>query len=362
MTQGKARELSLGTFDRLELVDAIATAADLRARAKRGEALDSVVGNQTGVQTPKDRFRDVAEQLQDALKPGWKEGKHADDWLNSLKTHVYPMLGDRAVADITTEDVLTVLRPLWAKKHETATRVRQRIEAVLAAARARGLRSGENPAAWRGNLDLLLPSISKRKRVQHHAAMDWRDVPAFMAELRRREHVSSWTLQLTILTAARTGEVIGARWPEFSLDAALWVIPATRMKAQREHRVPLPAPAVDVLRKIPRMDGSDVVFWGGRLRKPRDGIAAGAVGPISNLAMLELLRGMRPSLTVHGFRSAFRDWAAEATSFPAEVVEMALAHTIQNQVEAAYRRGDLLEKRRELMQAWGDYLGTNAAG
>lgn len=242
--------------------------------------------------------------------------------------------------------MLAALTPIWSDKHETATRVRQRIEAVLSAAKARGLRFGENPAAWRGHLDALLPTISKRKRVEHHAAMPWQDVPAFMAELRSRQSMSGWALQFTILTACRTGEVIGARWGEIDLERALWVVPAARMKAHVEHRVPLAEPALALLRELPRMDGSDAVFWGSR--RPT----------ISNMAMLELLRGMRPGLTVHGFRSAFRDWAAEATNFPAEVVEMALAHTIPNQVEAAYRRGDLLDKRRELMQAWAAYLSA----
>jgi integrase len=248
------------------------------------------------------------------------------------------------VGDVTTDDVLAALNPIWRTKTETATRVRQRIEAVLSAAKARGLRTGENPAAWRGHLDALLPTISKRKRVEHHPAMDWADVPAFMAELQRRSNMSAWALQFTILTACRTGELIGAQWSEIDLARGLWVIPASRMKAHVEHRVPLSRQALALLGTMPRTDGNDAVFWGAR--KPT----------ISNMAMLQLLRGMRPGLTVHGFRSSFRDWAAENTTFPAEVVEMALAHTVQNQVEAAYRRGDLLDKRRALMQGWADYL------
>lgn len=239
--------------------------------------------------------------------------------------------------------MLEVLSPIWKDKHETATRVRGRIEAVLSAAKARGLRSGENPALWRGNLDQVLPQISKRRRVQHHAALPWQEAPDFMAELRERQSISSFALQFTILTATRTGESIGTLWSEIQLDEGIWTIPAKRMKAGREHRVPLSPPAVQLLRDLPRMEGSEVVFWGHR--KPH----------LSNMAMLELLRGMRPGLTVHGFRSTFRDWAAESTNFPPDVVEMALAHTIQNQVEAAYRRGDLLAKRAELMQAWAAF-------
>ena len=352
--RGAERSISFGLYETLPLADATLNAAELRMQIKRGDfsAFDSVNGNETEVPEPKvETFRDVAEALCESLRAGWKGengGKHGDDWISSLRTYAFPKFGDKAVVDVTTDDVLAALSPIWSVKTETATRVRQRIEAVLAAAKARGLRAGENPAAWRGHLDALLPTISKRRRVEHHAAMVWRDVPAFMSELRERSNMSAWALQLTILTACRTSEVIGARWPEFDLDAALWAVPAVRMKAHSEHRVPLPRQAVTLLEAIPRTEGSDAVFWGRS--------KAGQGGTISQWAMLMLLRGMRPGLTVHGFRSSFRDWAAENTSFNSEVVEMALAHTIGNQVEAAYRRGDLLEKRRELMQKWADYM------
>jgi len=356
---GKAHEYSMGAFGDLTLADAVAKVSDLRARVRRGEelpAFNSRRRNETRVPTPNkriERFRDVAEALCESLRAGWKGvngGKHGDDWIASLRTYAYPHFGDKPVAEVVTDDVLAALNPIWRTKTETASRVRQRIEAVLSAAKARGLRSGENPAAWRGHLDAVLPTISKRKRVAHHAAMAWQDLPAFMAELRRRSSMSAWALRFTILTACRTGEVIGALWSEIDPQAAIWTIPAVRMKAHREHRVPLSMQTLALLRDLPRMDGNDAVFWGAR--KPT----------ISNMAMLELLRGMRPGLTVHGFRSSFRDWAAEATSYPAEVVEMALAHTIQNQVEAAYRRGDLLDKRRGLMQAWAEYLSEIKVG
>ena len=344
MEQGRAHEFSLGPVADLPLVDAVARVADLRARLRRGEDIKPLLNSRSTNRVRKMTFSQVAEDLRESLRAGWKNPKHGDDWRNSLAMYAFPVFGDKAVAEVTTEDVLAALRPLWSDKHETATRVRQRIEAVLSAAKARGLRSGENPAAWRGHLDALLPTISKLRRVEHHAAMPWQDVHAFMAELRQRSSMSAWALQFTVLTACRTGEVIGAQWSEIDLDAAIWTIPAVRMKAHREHRVPLSDAAVALLRSMPRMEDNEAVFWGAR--KPM----------ISNMAMLELLRGMRPGLTVHGFRSAFRDWAAEATGFPAEVVEMALAHTIQNQVEAAYRRGDLLDKRRELMRKWADYI------
>ncbi|CQR44418.1 Integrase family protein [Thiomonas sp. CB3] len=354
---GKAHEPSIGPVSTLTLADAVALVADLRAKLKRGEPLpvfNSQSRNQTTVPAPKvETFRDVAEALCESLRGGWKGeggGKHGDDWISSLRTYAYPCFGDKPVAEVTTDDVLAALSPIWRTKTETATRVRQRIEAVLSAARARGLRAGENPAAWRGHLDALLPTISKKRRVEHHPAMPWADVPAFMAELRQRSNMSAWALQLTILTACRTSEVIGAQWGEFDLSAGLWVVPAERMKAQRVHRVPLSSQALDLLRAMARVERGDAVFWGRS--------KAGQGGTISQWAMLMLLRGMRPGLTVHGFRSSFRDWAAECTSYPAEVVEMALGHTIQNQVEAAYRRGDLLDKRRELMQAWADYLDS----
>jgi integrase len=348
---GKAHEYSMGAFGDLTLADAVAKVSDLRARVKRGEelpAFNSRRRNETAVPTKRiESFRDVAEALCESLRAGWKGvngGKHGDDWINSLRTYAFPVFGDKPVGDVSTDDVLAALNPIWRTKTETATRVRQRIEAVLSAAKARGLRTGENPAAWRGHLDTLLPMISKRRRVEHHPAMPRADLPAFMADLQRRSNMSAWALQFTILTACRTGEVIGAQWSEIDLARDLWVIPASRMKAHVEHRVPLSRQALALLGTMPRNDGNDAVFWGAR--KPT----------ISNMAMLQRLRGMRPGLTVHGFRSSFRDWAAENTTFPAEVVEMALAHTVQNQVEAAYRRGDLLDKRRELMQAWADYL------
>ena len=347
MVDGRASEVSLGSQADLTLADVVAKVADLRAKVKRGEPVE-VRPREGVIKPPVETFAAVALQLWESMRPGWKNPKHADQWINTLRTYAFPKFGSRPVAAVDTDAVLAALSPIWQSKHETATRLRQRIEAVLSAAKARGLRSGENPAAWRDHLDALLPTISKKRRVKHFEAMDWRAVPAFMTELRQRSSMSAWALQFTVLTAMRTGTVIGTRWAEIDLARGLWVIPAARMKTQVEHRVPLPRQAVALLSALPRQDGSDHVFWGAR--KPT----------ISNMAMLELLRGMCPGLTVHGFRSSFSDWAAESTHFPAQVVEMALAHTIGNAVEAAYRRGDLFDKRRELMQAWGDYLDASA--
>ena len=348
MVAGKASEQSLGPVGALTLADAVAKAAEVRAKIRRGEDF-ALRPSPTVLQTPSDTFEEVALQLWESMKPGWKNPKHADQWINTLRTYAFPRFGRKAVSEIGTDDVLAALTPIWLTKHETATRLRQRIEAVLSAAKARGLRAGENPAAWRGHLNALLPTISKKRRVKHFEAMDWWKVPAFMAELRERANMSSWALQFTILTTLRTGTVIGTPWSEIDLARRLWIIPAERMKAQEEHRVPLPRQAVELLQALLRLEGSNMVFWGAR--KPT----------ISNMAMLELLRGMRHGLTVHGFRSSFRDWAAEITNFPSEAVEMALAHTIANDVEAAYRRGDLIGKRRELMQAWADYLDPQTA-
>ncbi len=359
---GKPLERSLGSQRVVPLVDAVAKVADIRARLQRGEHIDQILLKPSNAanEKPVDRFRDVAEKLWESLKPGWKNSKHADQWIKTLQTYVYPKLGDCPVGEITTQDVFDVLTDsnLWSEKHETATRIRQRIEAVLSAAKARGLRSGENAATWTDNLELLLPTIPKRKRVVHHAALPWRDVPALMVELRQRQTMSSWALQFTILTVLRTGTVIGARWREFHLDThpPQWIIPKERMKTGLQFHVPLPPQAIDLLRALPRMGTSDVVFWGGPTRKERPGVPRGTIGPLSNMAMLNLMRDLRKGMTVHGLRSSFRDWAADTSTHSSEVIEMAMAHAIKSDVEAAYRRSDLFDRRRTLMQEWANYL------
>jgi integrase len=245
---------------------------------------------------------------------------------------------------VDTGLVLRALEPIWTTKPETAGRVRGRIEAVLDWAKARGYREGENPARWRGHLDKLLPNRRKVRAVKNHPAMPYVELPEFIGELRSRDRISAKALEFTILCAARTGETVGARWTEIDLDAAVWIVPAGRMKAGKEHRVPLAPRAVELLAALPRE--GEFVFIGGRAGRP-----------LSNMAMLELIRGMRPGAgyVPHGFRSTFRDWAAECTGYASEVVEMALAHAIESRVEAAYRRGDLFDKRRRLMTEWADY-------
>jgi integrase len=340
----KSSEMSLGTFSMLTLAEAKHKASDLRLSLKR-DGIDPLQAKRISEQMEKGKkFREVAEALIEDKRHAWKNAKHAGQWVATLNTYAYPIIGDLDVATIDTEHVLSILKPIWTEKHETATRLRQRVEAVMDAATARKLRSGENPARWKGHLDKLLSTIPKIQRVKHHPAMLWQGLPAFMDELRQRDNISARALGLAILSATRTSEVTGAQWNEFDLDGATWIIPKNRMKAKREHRVALSSQAVDLLRSLPRVKDEQWVFPGARVGRP-----------LSNMAMLELLRGMRPGLTVHGFRSTFRDWVGEATSFSPELAEHALAHVVGNQTEAAYRRGDALERRRELMQAWAGF-------
>ena len=349
----KTTEMSLGRFDDMTLAEATAAALAHRSAIKAGGDPLEVKHRKEERKVGAHTFEAVALALIESKRAGWKNAKHASQWENTLATYAYPIIGARDVADIDTAAVLEVLTPIWKDKHETATRLRQRIEIVLNAAKVRGLRSGENPAAWKGHLDNVLAAIPKKARTRHHPAMAWADLPAFMIELRARSSASARALEFTILTACRTGEVIGARWPEIDLDGATWTIPKGRMKAKTEHRVALSPAAVALLRALPRHDDTDMVFFTLKADKPR---------ALSNMAMLELLRGMRaeddPVPTVHGFRSTFRDWAGETTAHPREVVEHALAHQLADQAEAAYARGTLLERRRRLMADWADYCAS----
>ncbi len=296
-------------------------------------------------------FRDCAERYVAAHRAGWRNDKHADQWTNTLETYAGPGMGDLPVVQVDTALVLKVLEPIWAKKPETASRLRGRIESVLDWARVRGYRSGENPARWRGHLDKLRPALKKKDRVRHHPALPYDDLGAFVAHVRAEEGTAPRALELTILTAARTNEVIGARPSEFDLAKATWTIPAERMKARREHRVPLAPRAVELVRAQLK-HGGEYVFPGQKKETS-----------LSNMAMLALLKRMgRDALTVHGFRSSFRDWASEQTNFPREVCEMALAHTIGDKTEAAYRRGELFEKRRRLMLEWARYCDRTTKG
>jgi integrase len=335
---GKRREMGLGSLRDVPLAKARDRAAD--ARQKLTDGLDPIATrHKPRVMT----FAEAADALIESMASSWRNEKHRAQWKMTLTVYCEP-LRSRSVAEIGTEDVLKVLQPLWRTKPETASRLRGRIERVFDFARARGQRSGENPARWRGHLDAILPKRAKLTR-GHHKAMPFDEVPAFMAALREREGVAPRALEFAILTAARSGEVLGARWDEVDLEAGVWTVPATRMKAGREHRVPLSAPAVEILRQMEHKRLGEYVFPGMKSGRP-----------LSVMALEMVLRRMKVDVTVHGFRSAFRDWAGERTHFPREVAQAALAHLVGDVVERAYRRGDALEKRRKLMDAWVGFL------
>jgi integrase len=348
---GSARQMGLGATHTVSLAD-----PRERARKCRLLVLDGIDPiEQRNAERMQQRvhtaryvtFRECADRYMAAHKGTWRNDKHREQWQSTLATYVFPTLGELPMPAIDTVLVLKCLEPIWNSKPETASRIRGRIETVLDWATARGLRQGDNPARWRGHLDKLLPPRSRVRAVQHHPALPYADIPAFMSQLRAREGISARALEFTILTRARTGETIGARWPEFDLAARVWVVPAERMKAKREHRVPLSDRGIAILAALPNEGCNPFVFLGARAGKP-----------LSNMAMLELLRGIRPGYVPHGFRSTFRDWAAERTNFQNHVVEAALAHVISDKVEAAYRRGDLFNKRRKLMDAWSAYCAS----
>jgi integrase len=292
-------------------------------------------------------FAEATRECFDAHERKWRNPKHRQQFLSTMETYVLPNIGRLPVADIDQGLVLKCIEPIWLVKTETADRVRGRIEKILDYAAVRGYRCGENPARWRGHLEHVLPPRSKVQKTKHHAALPYAELPAFLMTLDELQGVAAKALQYAILTAARTGEVIGAAWEEIDLTAAVWTVPAVRMKAGKEHRVPLNDRALEILRTLPREDGNKFVFIGARGQG------------LSNMAMIAVLKRLgRDDITVHGFRSTFRDWAAERTQHPNDVVEMALAHVIGNKVEAAYRRGDLFLKRSLLMAEWARYCGT----
>lgn len=359
MLHGRARVMGLGPLHIISLGEARVRAAE--ARKLRVAGVDPIEARkaeiaQANLESAKAiSFKVAAEKYIEAHKPGWRNAKHAAQWASTLETYAYPVIGDLPVQGIDVALVMKVLEPIWAKKTETASRVRGRMESILDWATARGYRLGDNPARWRGHLENLLPTRSKVQRVKHHPALPYEEIGEFMALLRQRQAISALALEFTILTAARTGEVIGASWKEIDFGKKEWMIPAERIKGDKAHRVPLSGRALAILEKM--AEGADpgdeyFVFPGGRKGKP-----------LSNMAMLTLLKRMkRGDLTVHGFRSTFRDWAAERTNYPREVAEMALAHVVGDKVEAAYRRGDLFDKRRKLMEAWAAYCDLEPTG
>lgn len=347
---GKTKDLGLGSLSVVNATKARQKALECRQQVSDGiDPLQArlIAKNQRLVEKAQDfTFDQCADAYIKGHAARWKNDKHRSQWESTLKTYCSPVFGNLAVKDVDTAFVLRALEPIWTKKNETATRVRSRIENVLSWATVRGYRTGDNPARWVGHLKQLLPNLEKSKRVKHHAALTFLEIGQFFMELRAVEGVAARALEFTILTAARTNEVIAAKPEEFNFNDLVWTIPPERMKAHREHRVPLSPRAVAIVREMMAIRGPYVF----------DGIREDS--HLSNMAMLSLLRRMGKTFTVHGFRSSFRDWAAECTSYPRDVCEMALAHVISDKTEAAYRRGDLFDKRRRLMNDWEKYCGT----
>lgn len=341
---GRLKEMGLGGIASVSLAD---------ARGKADAARRVLGSGRNPIEERRQRekagegavlFGDFADKLVEELSKGFRNEKHRRQWAQTLTTFAAP-LRSKGLDEIRTDDVLSVLTPIWAEKNETASRLRGRIERVLDAAKARGLRTGENPARWRGHLDQLL---SRRRKLTrgHHQAMPFANVPAFVTSLRGRKAVAALGLEFLILTAARSGEVLGVQWAEIDISQRLWTVPADRMKGGRIHRVPLSDRAMAVLAEVEQLRSSEFVFPGQRAGRP-----------LSGMAFEMMLRRMKVvDATPHGFRSSFRDWAGEYTSFPREVAEASLAHVIGDEVERAYRRGDALEKRRQLMGAWSDFI------
>ncbi len=368
---GRERRMGLGSLNTVSLAQArVAADSARRLRVQGVDPLEARSGKQVGLRPeallptpsipeaaqliperamPALTFAAAVEAYIDGNRAAWRNEKHAKQWTSTLTTYAFPHMGTLALHEIETKQVLAALQPIWVEKSETASRVRGRIEAILDWATAHGHRSGENPARWKGHLDMILPAKSKVAPVTHHPALPFAEIRAFMKRLAAVNGTAARALEFTILTAARTGEVIGAEWSEVDVTGGLWTIPAGRMKGQKEHRVPLSSQALAILSDAKKraLDRGADALSGPVFPGMREGQG------LSNMSLLKVLKTLnRRDLTTHGFRSTFRDWAAETTRYSGEIVEMALAHTIANRVEAAYRRGDLLEKRRGLMEEW----------
>jgi integrase len=339
---GRTREMGLGPYPLVSLAE-----ARDKATAQRRLLLDKIdpIAARDAKQPARDpvTFAAASKEYISGHEKGWKSADHARQWRNSLDRYVLPAIGERAISAIDTHDVLSIVEPLWPAKTETATRVLNRISLILDWAAARKLRTGDNPARWKGHLEAVLPKRSKLQKVINYSALPYGRLPPFMAALRQQSEIGARAAELMILTATRTSEVRFAAWSEVDLDGRLWIIPAARMKTERDHRVPLTRPAIALLSQLAR--NGDRVFPG-----------------LGQHAILKALKRVNSKVTAHGFRSTFRDWCAEQTSFPSEVAEMALAHMVGDKVEAAYRRGDLFEKRRQLSEAWAHHCAGLAEG
>jgi integrase len=348
---GKLREMGLGGFPAVSLAAARIERDKWAAIVRSGSDPIGLRKAEKAASRGVPTFGQLADEVIEGKQAEWRNAKHRAQWVMTLEKYAAP-LRSRLVNEIDTDDVLAVLRPLWLKRPETASRLRGRIEHVLDAARAKGYRQVSNPALWRGHLDKLLP---KRRQVEqrHHAALPYDKVPKFIASVRKRDAVAAMAIEFSILTAARAGEVTGATWDEIDFETAVWTIPAGRMKARRTHRIPLSRRAMAILKQIEKIRIGDFVFPGRKQGRP-----------LSNMSMNRILRRMKvEDATMHGFRSSFRDWVGNETEFAREVAEAALAHVVGDAAEQAYRRGDALEKRRALMNAWAAYVSlSNVAG
>jgi integrase len=339
---GRRRGMGIGSADVIGLGQAREHAQRCRELVAQGiDPIDARLDdNKVVAKVP--TFEEMAADYIRRQESGWSNSKHAKQWTSTLKSYAFPVIGKLPVDQIETWHLLLILEPIWVTKAETAKRVRGRVETILDSAKVLGHRGGQNPASWRGHLALILPSKNKVAPVKHHPALPYEDAPEFFEAVRKRSGFAALGFQFLILTAARTSEVLGATWDEIGEDR--WIISAERMKARKPHAVPLSKPAIALLEQARGAAVNDFVFSGNR-------------GQLSNMAFLAILKRMKwTDITPHGFRSTFRDWAAETTAYPSDVVEMALAHTISNKVEAAYRRGDLFEKRRSLMTDWATHL------
>jgi integrase len=348
MVGSRRRDMGLGAYPAVTLAQAREKARDARARIERGE--DPILARervQSALKAEQARIVTVeaaAAKFIASKQAEWKNAKHGLQWHATLAQYVFPVIGGLHVGDVTQAHVLRILEPIWTTKTETASRVRGRVENILDWATARGHRTGDNPARWKGHLDKLLPTPSKVKRVEHHPAVPVDEAPSFYTALTAAQGIAARALRFAMLTAARSGEVRGATWSEIDLSAGMWVVPAERMKANAEHRVPLSSSARALLQSMPRIEGCNLIFPGTGNRM------------LSDMSLSAVMRRMGSSYVPHGLRSTFRDWVAERTNYPRELAEMALAHTIGDKVEAAYRRGDMVERRAAMMVAWAVFL------
>ena len=353
MIAGRRRDMGLGAYPGVTLAKAREKAREARELIRQGiDPIGQMRATQSAMMAATAAaltFEQCGTAYITANEAGWTNAKHGQQWQNTLTQYAYPVMGPLLVRDVDLPHVLAVLEPIWRTKTETASRLRSRIELVLDWATARNYRDGLNPARWRGHLDKILPKPSKVAKVEHHPAVPVGEVGAFMVRLRAADGMGARALEFAILTAARSGEVRGATWAEIDLEAKVWTVPADRMKAGKEHRVPLSDAALSVLKALPRVAGSEFVF------------PAQRGGMLSDMTLTAVMRRMGLEAVPHGFRSTFRDWAGERTNYPRETAEMCLAHVIGSQVEAAYRRGDLFEKRRLLMADWAKFLQLTPA-